>query len=96
MGVTVTSRPIIKKVDGEDEIVGEIEETRREDMLGHRKLQVETRIKYAQMIAPRKYGPKLDLTTDNKPISSDIADVAARTASLLAMAKERKDEAKDG
>jgi hypothetical protein len=43
------------------------------DMLGHRRLVVETWIKRAQMIAPRKYGPKLDVTSDGEKIST-IAD----------------------
>lgn len=64
--------------------------TKRFDMLGHRKLQIETRIKRAQMIAPRKYGPKMDLTTDGQPISHDPGDVAAKAAALLATARERK------
>jgi hypothetical protein len=43
---------------------GEKTTTRKEDMLGHRKLRVETRFKYAQMIAPRKYGPRTLLGSD--------------------------------
>lgn len=82
---------IVEMASDEDDEGTVIKRTKK-DMLGHRKLQIETRIKYAQMIAPRKYGPKLDLTTDNKPISSDIADVAARAASLLELAKKRKGE----
>lgn len=50
----------------------------RSDMLAHRKLRVETRLKYAQMIAPRKYGPKLDLTSDGKAISLAAELDAAR------------------
>lgn len=51
-------------------------ETRKE-MLGHRRLQVETRLKYAQMIAPRKYGPKLDLTSDGENMSTITDGIAA-------------------
>lgn len=69
-----------------------IEEKRTEDMLGHRKLQVETRIKMAQMIAPRKYGPKVDVTSDNKPLAGVSAgDVAARVAAIMQDARERRD-----
>ena len=57
---------------------GMIVKARREDMLGHRKLQVETRFKYAQMIAPRKYGPKIDVTSDGKAISLSAEVEAAR------------------
>lgn len=47
------------------------------EMLGHRRLQIETRVKYAQMIAPRKYGPKLDLTSDGEKLSSIADGIAA-------------------
>jgi len=71
-------------------------EVRREDMLGHRKLQVETRIKVAQMIAPRKYGPKVDVTSDNKPLAGFSAgDMAARVASLMDVARARREAAGD-
>lgn len=46
------------------------------EALGHRRLQIETRLKYAAMIKPRKYGPKLDLTSDGEKLSS-IADAIA-------------------
>ena len=52
--------------------------TKREDMLGHRKLQIETRLKRAAMIKPRKYGPKVDLAHSgsiNISISPDIYKV---------------------
>lgn len=49
----------------------------RKDMLGHRRLQIDTRVKYAQMIAPRKYGPKLDLTSDGEGLASIAERVRA-------------------
>lgn len=58
------------------------------------KLRIETRIKRAQMIAPRKYGPKLDLTSGGKSVSTDAGDVAAKAAALLEEARRRKDERK--
>jgi hypothetical protein len=79
----------------EGEIVTETPDgvtVKREDMLGHRKLRIETRIKYAQMIAPRKYGPKMDLTTGGDRLTHDTTDVATRVAALLAKGKGRKDE----
>lgn len=88
MGFSVTSKPITNK---EGDVIAEVEETKREDMLGHRRLMVDTYLKRAQMIAPRKYGPKLDLTSGNEPLLNDPVDVAARAASLLALAKERKE-----
>jgi hypothetical protein len=46
------------------------------EALGHRRLIIETYIKRAQMIQPRKYGAKLDLTSDGEKLSS-IADAIA-------------------
>lgn len=37
---------------------GKRRETRREDMLGHRKLRIETRLKLLACWDPRRYGPK--------------------------------------
>jgi hypothetical protein len=42
------------------------------------KLRVDTRHKYAQMIAPRKYGAKLDLTSGGEKISLTAEIEAAR------------------
>lgn len=39
-----------------------VTERRREDMLGHRKLQVETRLKLLSKWDPRRYGDKLEHT----------------------------------
>lgn len=55
---------------------GPFRKIKRGDMLGHRKLAVDTLLKRAQMIAPRKYGPKLDLTSDGEKIGG-IADAIA-------------------
>lgn len=47
------------------------------------KLRVETRIKMAQMLKPKTYGPKLDLTTDGNALNKPAPDAADRAASLL-------------
>lgn len=39
-------------------------EVRRGDMLGHRKLQIETRLKLLAKWDPKRYGDKLDMTVD--------------------------------
>lgn len=41
------------------------EETRRGDMLGHRKLQIETRLKLLAKWDPKRYGEKLALEVDD-------------------------------
>jgi transposase-like protein len=62
MGETITEEPIM--VDGKPLEGVTARKVKTEDMLGHRKLRVETRFKYAQMIAPRKYGPRTLLGSD--------------------------------
>lgn len=52
-----------------------VTETRHEDMLGHRKLMVDTIIKQAQMLKPKTYGNKLDLTSGGEKIG--LADAIA-------------------
>lgn len=79
----------ITEMAADEDSEGTVIKRVRKDMLGHRRLVVDTYVKYAQMIAPRKYGPKLDLTTDNKPLQN-LDDAAARAAALLAVARERK------
>ena len=57
------------------------------------KLRIETRLKRAAMIAPRKYGTKIDLTTGGKEIKPlDAGDAAVQIAGILASAKGRKDD----
>lgn len=68
-----------------------------EDMLGHRKLRIDTRQKYAQMIAPRKYGNKLDVTSGGEklpePASNNVNLIDVRMQSLIALAAQRQIEA---
>lgn len=67
---------------------GTIEE-REEDMLGHRKLRIDARHKYAQMIAPRKYGAKLDITSGGERVTADDTAIAVRAAALVQAALAR-------
>lgn len=57
---------------------GMIVKVRREDMLGHRKLLIETIIKQAQMLKPKTYGPKLDLTSGGEKLGLAAEIEAAR------------------
>jgi hypothetical protein len=54
---------------------GMIIKVKKGDMVAHRKLYIETMFKAAQMLKPKKYGAKLDLTSDGKQIG--IADAIA-------------------
>ena len=61
---------------------GPVTKTRREDMLGHRKLMIDTIIKAAQMMKPKKYGPKLDLTSGGEKIGMAEAIERGRQRAL--------------
>jgi hypothetical protein len=89
VGIADTPQEGVRTTTGED---GEVKEV-REDMLGHRKLRIETRFKYAQMIAPRKYGPRVDVTSGGDKLDvHDATAVAVRAAALVRQALERNDE----
>lgn len=60
--------------DGPQDLV----KTTRADMLGHRKLMVDTAFKAAQMLKPKSYGPKLDLTSAGEKIALSAELEAAR------------------
>lgn len=64
------------------------------DMLGHRKLQVETRRWLAERMLPKLYGPKtgLELSGQLETKSMDATARAARVAALMALAANRKDD----
>jgi len=47
-------------------------ETKEEDMLGHRRLQVDTRKWLMAKMKPKVYGDKLDMTSDGKALPSPI------------------------
>jgi hypothetical protein len=64
---------------------------RREDMLGHRRLMIDALKWQAGKLRPKKYGDKLDVTSDGQPIGSiSETERAARIAGLLAEAAARK------
>lgn len=49
--------------------------TRTADMLGHRKLRIETRMKLLAKWDPRRYGDKLDLTSDGEKLQPATTQV---------------------
>lgn len=66
--------------------------TVREDMLGHRKLQVETRLKLLAVWFPRKFGQRLDVTSGGEPLSLSPEERAAKLQALAAAAARRKEQ----
>lgn len=65
------------------------------DVIQRSKLRVETRMKYAQMIAPRKYGPKLDVTSNGESVKIDETSAVARLAALCSGIAKRGEDAPD-
>lgn len=63
------------QVGEETEDDGETVRVRQRDMLGHRKLQVETRLKLLAKWSPEKYG---DRQTVDMNVNSGLADRLAR------------------
>jgi len=55
------------------------------------KLRIETRIKMAQMLKPKRFGPRLDLTTDGNALNKPPADDAEKAAALLRQVEKRLD-----
>ena len=68
--------------------------TKTYDMLGHRKLQVETRRWLAERMLPKLYGPRtgLDVSGTLETRKLDSTARAARAAALLASAAKRQAE----
>ena len=77
------SRDTLKAKDGSD-----IADT---EWISRSRLRVDTRHKYAQMIAPRKYGPKLDVTSGGEPVKLDDTAIAVRAAALIQKGLDRVD-----
>ena len=55
-----------------------------------RKVRIYAREKYAAMIAPRRFGQRLDVTTDGKALPSPIAVNHDKVDALLALAMHRR------
>jgi len=70
----------------------------RDDMLGHRKLQVETRLKLLAKWSPKKYGERaaVELTgAEGGPVQIDETTAAAKLAAIMATAQARKDSVEE-
>lgn len=87
----ISDTPVVGE---ETEGDGEKVKVKRGDMLGHRRLQVETRLKLLAKWCPAKYGDKtsMELTGANGgPVQISDTERAAKIAAILAAAKARKD-----
>lgn len=63
------------------------------EALGHRRLIIDTYLKRAQMIAPRKYGTKVDVTSDGESLADrpelDAVSRATRLAAVMLSVQQR-------
>lgn len=80
-GETVTEKP-----DGV--------EVKRGDMLGHRKLRIDTRKWLMAKMKPKKYGDKIDVTSGDEPIkqAATTAEIVATVQQILAAGDEHEIE----
>jgi len=75
-----------KDEDGEEQAVVlpdaelVVTEERVEDMLGHRKLQIETRLKLLAKWDPRRYGERIDLNHGGKMTLEQLVAASAQAA----------------
>jgi hypothetical protein len=92
----ISNTPVI----GEEQTVkanGEIE-VKRGDMLGHRKLQIETRLKLLAKWDPKRYGDRLELAGDgdNPLVTKSTIDVSGLSTEALAELMALRDAANRG
>jgi transposase len=83
--------------EGVDKDGNPVSKTVREDMLGHRRLQVDTRKWLMAKLAPKKYGERVATEVsgpDGAPVKVEIDDreAARRVAFLLARATQNTQE----
>lgn len=82
----------VEKGEDKDGAPETVVKVKRSDMTAHRKLYIETMFKAAQMLKPKTYGAKLDLTSNGKQLS--MAE-QVRAGVALAEAERRKEEGED-
>ena len=92
-GVSIKEKAI--KVDGVEGLAYDVE-TKTGDMIEHRRLRVDARKWSVAKMAPKKYGDKLDLTTDNKPLQPTqpiqvVIDGVSLSASTLSVKSPEND-----
>lgn len=69
------------------------DEIKTEDMLGHRKLQIETRLKLLAKWSPKKYGERVDHTSSDGSMSPKAAvEMTDEQLEKLAMGATRAEE----
>lgn len=75
-----------------DTIRTEESERPNSEWISRSRLRIETRIKLAQMLKPKTYGPKLDVTSGGEKLPPDDVSRATRLASIMADIEKRNAE----
>jgi hypothetical protein len=70
-------------------------EVREDDMLGHRRLQIDTRKFLMAKMKPKIYGDKMDLTTDGEKIEVGRGMSIEEINAVLARAEKERKEAEN-
>lgn len=60
------------------------------------RLRVDARKWAMSKLAPKKYGDKIDVTTNNESLNLSVEDRAAKLAALAGLAAKRKQDQEDG
>jgi transposase-like protein len=92
VGEIVTEKPLM--VDGKQLGNAVIREIKTDDMLGHRKLKVDTRLKLLAKWDPKRYGERTTIAGDPDAPLAPAADVSAQAtllATILDAARQRRD-----
>jgi hypothetical protein len=66
------------------------------EWISRSRLRVDTRKWLMSKLAPKKYGEKIDVTTDGQALNLTAEDRAAKLAAIQAAAAKRKAEQEDG
>jgi hypothetical protein len=89
VGEIVTEKPLV--VEGKPIEGAIIREVKTDDMLGHRKLRIDTRLKLLAKWDPKRYGERTTIAGDPEAPLAPPADPAAALAAILAAAQQRRE-----
>lgn len=74
-------------------VEGTVVKVKRTDMIAHRKLYIETMFKAAQMLKPKTYGPKLDVTSDGKQLGlAEAIEQGRKRVHQALLERQQQDE----
>lgn len=97
MGADAIAEETIEIADdtSNDTIVTENGEKPNGEWIARSRLRVETRLKLLAKWSPKKYGEKIDVTSDGEKLSMTDEERSAKIAAIFARAEKRKKEGED-